>query len=97
MLAPKELKEIHPLGKSPVLSVQAPNESKPRIIAESAFIVEYLLDHYGKNMIPQRYPAGKDGEVGEETEEWMRYRYYMHYAEGSIMPFMVFALVIDRK
>jgi glutathione S-transferase len=97
MLAPKELKEIHPLGKSPVLSVQAPNEPKPRVIAESAFIVEYLLDHYGQNLIPQRYPTGKEGEVGEEKEEWMRYRYYMHYAEGSIMPLMVFALILDRK
>jgi glutathione S-transferase len=32
---------------------------------------------------------GSEGKVGGETEEWMRYRYFMHYVEGSLMPFLV--------
>lgn len=35
--------------------------------------------------------------MGGETEEWLRYGYYLHYAEGSLMPYLVFALVVSRK
>ena len=99
MLAPAELKEVHPLGKSPVIGVQGAGESKPRIIAESGFIVEYISDYFGKQLIPQRWPAGKDetNGFGEETEAWMRYRYLMHYAEGSLMTLMIVAIFVDRK
>jgi glutathione S-transferase len=96
MLAPKGLKEIHPLGKSPVITVQGP-DGPPLVIAETGAIVEYLLEHFGTQLIPTRYPVGKEAQPGAETEEWMRYRYYMHYAEGSIMPFLVMTLVIGRK
>jgi glutathione S-transferase len=34
---------------------------------------------------PQRYTPGSEGKVGGETEEWMRYRYFMHYVEGSLI------------
>ncbi|PYI32562.1 hypothetical protein BP00DRAFT_424750 [Aspergillus indologenus CBS 114.80] len=107
-LAPRELKEIHPLGKSPVITVQpatsgeGPVEAapKPIVLAESGLIIEYLLDHYGANadhpLIPERYAAGTEaGTVGGETESWLRYRYYLHYAEGSLMPFLVMQLVMD--
>lgn len=98
MLAPKELKEIHPLGKSPVISVQGPNSSKPIVIAESGMITEYLCDHFGGDkLIPARYVEGKEGQIGGETEEWLRYRYYMHFSEGSLMPFLVFKLVTDSE
>jgi len=97
MLAPKELKEVHPLGKSPMISVQATSAAEPRIIAESALIVEYLTDHFGEWLIPDRYASGKEGQVGGETEEWMRFRYFMHYAEGSLMPFLAIGLVFGRK
>ncbi|KAK9610119.1 bifunctional glutathione transferase/peroxidase [Aspergillus fumigatus] len=78
MLAPKELKDIHPLGKSPVIRIETPGAPKPLVLAESG-----------------RYAAGKEGQVDGETEEWMRYRYYMHYTEGSFMPFLVMQLVMD--
>ena len=42
-LAPAELKEIHPLGKSPVI------KDGDRVIAESGFIIDYLISKYGKN------------------------------------------------
>jgi glutathione S-transferase len=96
MLAPPELKKIHPLGKSPVITVQAEGR-EPITIAESGAIVEYLTDHYGPTLIPQRYAPGDEGLAGCETEEWLRYRQIMHYAEGSFMPYMVMTLVMSRK
>jgi glutathione S-transferase len=82
--APPELKKVHALGKSPVISVTAPGSSEPVIIAESALVVEYLLDHFsnGSTLLPKRWKEGQEGKVGGETEEWLRFRYYMHYAEG---------------
>ena len=97
--APPELKKIHALGKSPVISVKHPDSTEPVIVAESAFIVEYLLDHFGQEstLLPKRYKEGQEGKVGGETEQWMRFRYFMHYAEGSLMPFMTVALVALRE
>ncbi len=45
-LAPPELLDVHPLGKSPMI------EDKGRLIAESGAIVEYLCTRYGPDMIP---------------------------------------------
>lgn len=96
MLAPPELKEIHPLGKSPVITIESPHTPKPLVLAESGAIIEYLCDHFGGDkLVPTRYRAGLEGQIGAETEEWMRYRYFMHYSEGSLMPFLVFQLVMD--
>jgi glutathione S-transferase len=95
--APKELKEVHPLGKSPVIGVQGPNIAEPKIIAESAVIVEFLLDHFGKSMIPQQFPAGLEGQIGAETEEWSRYRYFMHFSEGSVMPYLLISTLMTRE
>ena len=97
MLAPNELKEIHPLGKSPIVAVESEAMSKPLVLAESGFIFEYLIDHFGKWLVPEKYQEGKEGEVGAESEEWLRYRYYMHYAEGSLMPLLVFVLILSGK
>lgn len=68
-LAPPELKKIHPLGKSPVIT------DGDVTIAESGAIVEYILDKYGKGRLrPQ--PGSKDH---------VKYIEWMHYAEGSAM------------
>src|SRR5262245_56891703 len=72
MLAPRELRAIHPLGKSPVLTDDG------RVIAESGAILEYLLDKVPDS--PLRPAPG--------SEAFLRYRYFMHYAEGSLMPLM---------
>lgn len=93
-LAPPELKGVHPLGKSPVVGVQAADAEKPIILAESAAITEYLTEYFGKWLVPKRYEDGEEGKVGAETEEWLRYRFYMHYAEGSIMPLLVVSLIM---
>jgi glutathione S-transferase len=96
--APPELKKVHPLGKSPVITVAAPGATEPVVIAESAFIVEYLLDHFsnGSTLLPKRYNEGQEGKAGCETQEWLRFRYFLHYAEGSLMTFMLVALIAIR-
>ncbi|KAK4237920.1 hypothetical protein C8A03DRAFT_34114 [Achaetomium macrosporum] len=87
MLAPPELRKIHPLGKSPVITITSPASAEPIVLAESAFIVQYLCDHFakGKTLVPQRWKDGQENEVGGETEEWMRYQYLLYYIEGSFM------------
>jgi glutathione S-transferase len=80
MLAPAELKAVHPLGKSPVIT------DGELTLAESAAILEYLLERYGNGRLaPQSSSA-----------EYRRFRYWMHYAEGSAMPPMLLKLVFDR-
>ena len=80
MLAPASLREVHPLGKSPVIS------DGTHTVAETGAIVEYLLErHGGGGLLP---PAGSD--------EHLRYRYWLHFAEGSAMPPLLMKLVFDR-
>lgn len=80
MLAPAALRQVHPLGKSPVLT------DETLTLAESGAIVEYLVDRYGKGqLVPP--PA---------TPERLRYTYWLHYAEGSAMPPLLLKLVFDR-
>ena len=79
MLAPPDLRKVHPLGKSPVLS------DDDLVMAESGAIVEYLVERYGKGrLIPPEGPLR------------LRYRYWMHYAEGSMMPPLLMKLLFDR-
>ena len=69
-----ELKAVHPLGKSPVVTIRPANSEKDIVIAESETIMEYICDHFGKQLVPARYPEGQEGVLGAETEEWMRYK-----------------------
>lgn len=98
MQAGPELKEIHPLGKSPVITIESPSTEKPIVLAESGPIIEYLVDHFGKDKLPpyDRYKPGCEGKVGGETESWLRERYFMHYAEGSFMPLVILQVVMDK-
>jgi glutathione S-transferase len=80
MLAPPELRAVHPLGKSPVITDDG------LTIAESGAIVEYLIDKYGQGRF-----APKPG-----TPERLRYTYWLHYAEGSAMPPLLLKLVALR-
>jgi len=80
MLAPPELLSVHPLGKSPVIADGGVT------VAESGAIIEYLVDRYGNGrLIP---PVG--------SKERLRYTYWLHYAEGSVMPPLLLKLVFDR-
>ena len=80
LAAPPELKQIHPLGKAPVLTNQDQN------IAESAVILEYLQEQYD----PQQQFKPQD------RADLQQYRYWMHYAEGSLMPLLVMQLVMNN-
>jgi len=80
MLAPPELRRIHPLGKSPVIT------DGDLILAESGAIVEYLVGRYGNGRL---VPAA-------DTPEKLRYTYWLHYAEGSMMPPLLMKLIFDR-
>lgn len=93
--ADPELKKIHPLGKAPVVGIEAPG-AKPIVLAESGLITEYFTEHFAPHLAPKRYAEGKEGP-GLETESWLRYHHYLHYAEGSLMPPLVMNLVTNSK
>jgi len=80
MLAPPELKAIHPLGKSPVVTEDG------EAIAETGAIVEYVLERYGQGRLA---PA-------PGTPAARRLKYWLHYAEGSAMPPLLLKLVFTR-
>lgn len=80
LTAPPELKQIHPLGKSPILT------DGDLVIAESAVILEYLqtaydTEHKFKPQAPQNL---------------LQYQYWLHYAESSLMPYLVMTLVMNQ-
>jgi glutathione S-transferase len=77
MRAPAELRAVHPLGKSPVIT------DNGNTIAESGAIAEYLIDTYGEGRL---IPPPK-------TPERLRYTYWLHYAEGSAMPPLLLKLL----
>ena len=81
LLAPPSLRKVHPLGKSPVV-VDGANT-----LAESAAILEYLVDTYGK---------GSALKPADGTPQRLRYTYWMHYAEGSAMAPLLLGLVFAR-
>jgi len=95
-LAPPELTKIHPLGKSPVVTVTPPGGGERIVLAETAFIVQYLSEHFGNgSLVPKRWKDGQEGKVGGETEEWMRYQYIMYAAEGSFMSMLTMYFIFD--
>ncbi len=77
-MAPPELKEVHPLGKSPVIT------DGGKAIAESGAIVEYLIDRYANGRLK---PA-------RGTDDYWKYVEWMHYAEGSAMFPLLMALFL---
>ena len=80
MLAPPALQAIHPLGKSPVVTDDGV------VLAESAAILEYLVERHGGGKLA---PA-------PGTPAHVRYRYFMHYAEGSLMPPLLVKLIARK-
>lgn len=84
LLAPPELRQVHPLGKSPVL------QDGELVLAESGAILDYLADRYDTQRQLSPSPTPADGA------ERIAYRYWLHYAEGSAMPPLLLTLVIGR-
>ena len=77
MLAPPEMKRIHPLGKSPIIVDDG------IVVAETGAIIEYLVEKAG----------GKLGAPPEAAEA-RRYRFFLHYAEGSLMTALLMRFLI---
>lgn len=80
MLAPPELRAVHPLGKSPVVTDDG------HTLAESGAIVEYLVERYGNGRL---IPAAG-------TPQRLRYTYWLHYAEGSAMTPLLLKLIFSQ-
>jgi glutathione S-transferase len=83
-LAPPELKEVHPLGKSPVIT------DGDMTIAESGAIVDYIIRRYG---------PGKDKPVmmpAPGSADYEAYNEWLHYSEGSAMLPLMLNLYVGR-
>ena len=80
LLAPPELLKVHSLGKSPVITDDGVT------VAESGAIIEYLIERYGNGRLA---PA-----IG--TPERLRWRYWLHFAEGTAMSPLLLKLIFDR-
>ncbi|ERJ20162.1 putative glutathione S-transferase [Salinisphaera shabanensis T35B1] len=79
MLAPAELKKVHPLGKSPLIT------DDERTVAETGLIIDYIVETHGNGRLAP--PRGSD--------QRLNYDYWLHYAEGSAMPPLLLHLVFD--
>ena len=84
LLAPPSLRAVHPLGKSPVVV------DGEHVLAESGAIIDYLTERYDTERVLSPTPRPVD------SPERLRFRYWMHYAEGSAMPPMLLTLVFAR-
>jgi glutathione S-transferase len=84
MLAPPELRAVHPLGKSPVITDD--RDSGDAALAESGAIIETLADRYGAGRLAPAFGS----------PERVRYLYWLHFAEGTAQPPLLLKLLFDR-
>jgi glutathione S-transferase len=87
LLAPPALAQVHPLGKSPVLTCTT--TEGPQSIAESGAIIEFIL---GLAAAQTGHPALRPTDPASTQ----RFAYWLHFAEGSAMPLLVMKLVFDK-
>ncbi len=81
LLSPPELFKLHPLGQAPVIT------DNQFTIAESGAIIEYLIESYDPDHLLRPLP---------KTSERLDYTFWLHYAEGSLMPWLVMKLIFMR-
>ena len=79
-LAPPELKAIHPVGKSPVITDDG------KTVYESGAIIDYVIRRHASDRL-QPDPA---------TPAYDDYQMWMHYAEGSAMLPLMLNLYVSR-
>ena len=80
MLAPPELKAVHPLGKAPIVVEDGTT------LIESGAIIDYLIDRHGGGTGLRPVPG---------TLEHQAYTTFLHFAEGSLMPPLVLRLIFN--
>jgi len=78
--APKSLRDVHPLGKSPVIT------DGDITVAESGAIIDYLVRTYGKAPL----------KLKDDSPEFRDYTYWLHFSEGSVMPPWLIKLIFDK-
>lgn len=79
-LAPQELYDVHPLGKSPVITTKA------GVFAETGAIFEYILETFDTE-------HRLHGDAKSDARRALTY--WLHYAEGSAMPLLLMKLVFQ--
>jgi glutathione S-transferase len=83
-LAPPELKSVHPLGKSPVITDDSRQDGKA--IAESGAIIDYIIRHHGGGRL----------QPDPSTDAYDDYVQWLHFAEGSAMLPLLLKLYVSR-
>ena len=79
-LAPPELKNIHPVGKSPVITDDG------KTVFESGAIVDYVIRRHGQGKL----------QPDPQTPAYDDYQMWLHYAEGSAMLPLMLNLYVSR-
>jgi len=79
-LAPPELKAVHPLGKSPVIT------DGGRTVIETGAIIDYIIRHHG----------GGRMQPAAETADYDLYQQWLHYGEGSAMLPLMLNMYVGR-
>ncbi len=80
ILAPPELKALHPIGSAPLIT------DGGAVLAESAAIVEYILAKYGPGTLAP----------GPDAPNFADYLYWFHFANGTLQPSMGRSLILRR-
>lgn len=84
--APPELKKIHPLGRSPLLEVEDRETGKKKVLAESGFIFQYVLQHFDHSHVLM----SEDSDIADQVN------YYLFYGEGSLQPPLMVEFVLSK-
>ncbi|MCK8785701.1 glutathione S-transferase family protein [Roseomonas sp. NAR14] len=80
ILAPAELKALHPIGAAPVI------EDDGVVLAESAAVMEFIMARYGDGGLARRY-----GDA-----DFAPYLYWFHFANGTLQPAMGRCMILER-
>lgn len=83
--APESLKKVHPLGRSPVLEIEDRETGKKKVIPESGFIFQYVLQHFDKSKL-----LGND-----DPDKADQIQYYLFYSEGSLQPPLMIEYILS--
>ena len=78
--APADYKALHPIGSAPVIT------DGPLVLAESAAVVEYLIEKYGAGRF-----AVRPGQTG-----WTDYLYWFHFSNGTLQPALLRLMFLER-
>ncbi|KAF2728387.1 glutathione S-transferase [Polyplosphaeria fusca] len=91
IFSPKELKDLHPLGASPVLEDATEDAKNPLFLAESSAVADYLIHKYGNGRLA----------LAPSDANYADYLYWFHYTNGTLQPAIgrrmtVYALTQDQ-